>query len=419
MDHSNYLNHESIEILVVEDSITQSEQLRYILERQGFVVSVVTSGDEALEFMEARVPTIVITDIIMPGMDGYALCRRIREDERLKDVPVVLLTSLSDPEDVIRGLESRANHFMTKPYEESFLMSRLRSILINENLRAHTASENTYEVFFAGKRYRLEWTMDRRQILDFLLSTYENAVQKNLELIKTRDEFKSLNEQLEIAVQERTAALVGEIEERKRAEKELKLAFENSRRTLEGTVMALATLAEKRDPYTAGHQQRVAKLAADIARRMGLSDRIVESVRVAGILHDIGKIYVPPDILNKPGRLSDIEMILIRTHTQVGADIVKMIPFEWPVAEIMIQHHEKLDGSGYPFGLSGSEILLEARILSVADVVEAMASHRPYRPALGIDKALEEISINRGVFYDAQVVDACLALFKDENYQFE
>lgn len=408
-----------IEILVVEDSVTQSEHLRYTLEQYGHHVAVVSCGEEALQALSGMKPDIVITDIMMPGMDGYQLCALIRNDPKMKDIPVVLLTSLSDVEDVVRGLESKANHFITKPYDERFLASRIESILVNEQLRKNITQSGKYEVVISNRKYELPSELDQQLVLDFLLSTYENAVQKNLELIRTRDEFKLLNEKLEKAVQSRTAALVSEIEERKRTENKLKTAFERSRQALEGTVMALSTLAEKRDPYTAGHQQQVARLAAVIAREMGMPENMVEGIRVSGILHDIGKIYVPPDILNKPGRLSDIEMILIRTHPQVGADIVKMIPFEWPVADILLQHHEKIDGSGYPFGLAGDDIYLESRILSVADVVEAMASHRPYRPALGVEAALHEITVNRGTYYDPDAVDTCLKLFREKQFAFD
>ncbi len=163
-----------------------------------------------------------------------------------------------------------------------------------------------------------------------------------------------------------------------------------------------------RDPYTAGHQKRVTDLACAIAEEMSLSKEQIEGLQMAGLIHDVGKILVPAEILSKPGRLTEIDFSMIETHPKVGYDILKTIEFPYPVAQIVIQHHERMDGSGYPAGLTGKEILLEARILAVADVVEAIASHRPYRPALGQDKAIEEISQNRGVLYDPKAVDACL-----------
>lgn len=185
-------------------------------------------------------------------------------------------------------------------------------------------------------------------------------------------------------------------------------------RTLEGIIQAMARTVESRDPYTAGHQRRVADLAVAIAIEMNIPKNQITGLRMGGMIHDLGKISVPAEILSKPGRLTEIEFALVKTHPRIGYDIIADIEFPWPVAQMVLQHHEKMNGSGYPQGLSGKDILLEARILCVADVTEAMASHRPYRPALGIDKALDEISKNKGIFYDPEVVDALLRLKKSE-----
>jgi putative nucleotidyltransferase with HDIG domain len=171
-----------------------------------------------------------------------------------------------------------------------------------------------------------------------------------------------------------------------------------------------------RDPYTAGHERRVAELAAAIAREMGLAEPLVEGIRFGSMIHDLGKIKIPAEILVKPSRLTPIEYELIKQHAQAGYDILKGIDFPWPVAQMVLQHHERLDGSGYPNGLKGEAICQEARILSVADTVEAMSSHRPYRPGLGIDKALAEIERGRGALYDPAAVDACLRLHRDKGY---
>ncbi len=210
-----------------------------------------------------------------------------------------------------------------------------------------------------------------------------------------------------------------ELAKRERAEQELRQSYVKLERTLEGTVNTLVSAIEIRDPYTAGHQRRATQLACAIAREMGLPQEQVEGLRMAGLIHDIGKITIPAEILSKPGRLNDLEWGIIRAHPQAGYDILKTAEFTWPVAQIVRQHHERMDGSGYPQGLSGDNILVEARILAVADVVEAMASHRPYRPALGMDRALEEISQNRGVLYDPKVVDACLKLSIEKGFTFE
>ena len=207
--------------------------------------------------------------------------------------------------------------------------------------------------------------------------------------------------------------------EHKQAEEELRQSYVKLQRALEGTVHTLVSAIEMRDPYTAGHQQRVTQLACTVANEMGLPQKQIEGLRMAGLVHDIGKIDIPAEILSHPGPLNDLQYGLIRAHSQVGYDILKETDFPWPVAQIVLQHHERLDGSGYPQRLSGEEIILEARILAVADVVEAMASFRPYRPSRGLNKALEEISQNRGVLYDPEVVDVCLALFTEKGFTFE
>ncbi len=201
-----------------------------------------------------------------------------------------------------------------------------------------------------------------------------------------------------------------------RAESDLRNSLEKLQRTLAGTVSALASTVETRDPYTSGHQRGVASLASAIAQEMGFTPEAVEGMRVTGSLHDIGKIAIPAEILSKPGKINAMEFNLIKGHAQEGHDILKAIEFPWPVAQTVLQHHERLDGSGYPLGIKDGDIIPEARILMVADVVEAMASHRPYRPALGIDKALEEIVRNKGTLYDPKVVEACVRLFTEKGY---
>jgi PAS domain S-box-containing protein/putative nucleotidyltransferase with HDIG domain len=215
-----------------------------------------------------------------------------------------------------------------------------------------------------------------------------------------------------------TMAFVRDITERKKngealveSEKRLREAYLRLRDVQEGMIGAIATMAEMRDPYTSGHQRRVARLACAIAAEMGLAEDRIAGLATGGLLHDIGKVQIPSDILIKPGRLNAIEFEMIKSHSQAGYQILKSIPFPWPIADMIVQHHERLDGSGYPAGLAGERIILEARILGVADVIEAMASHRPYRAALGIDAALEEISKNSGKLFDPDVVAACLKIF--------
>ncbi len=214
-------------------------------------------------------------------------------------------------------------------------------------------------------------------------------------------------------------AVCEDITERRRAEEQARESVRKLERLLDETVQTLAAVVEVKDPYTSGHQRRVVRIAAAVADEMGLPVERAKSLRVAGLLHDIGKIQVPAEILAKPGSLSEAEKSIIRTHSEVGYRLLKGISFEWPVAEIVLQHHERMDGSGYPGGLKGGKILLEARILGVADVVEAISSHRPYRPAFGLDYALAEIESLAGSVYDADVVRACLRLFRDKGFSID
>jgi len=208
-----------------------------------------------------------------------------------------------------------------------------------------------------------------------------------------------------------------DITERKLAEEQLVKTLESLRRSYGTTIQVMVSAVETRDPYTSGHQKRSADLAISIAMEMGLSTDILESIRMAGPIHDIGKLSIPAEILSRPSKLSEIEYSLVKEHARTGFEILKDVESPWPLAEIVYQHHERMDGSGYPRNLKGNGILMEARILAVADVVEAMSSHRPYRPALGINAALEEIENNKETLYDTDVADACLRLFREKGFQ--
>ena len=214
-------------------------------------------------------------------------------------------------------------------------------------------------------------------------------------------------------------AIARDISEQKQAQEEAKQNTERLIRAMEHAIQAMTIVVEMRDPHTAGHQQRATQLACAIAKEMGLSKEQIGGLRLAGLIHDIGKVRVPAEILMNPDGLSEPEFMMIKAHPRLGYEILRTIDFPWPVAQIVLQHHERMDGSGYPSGLSGEDIIMEARILAIADVVDAMASHRPYRAALGIDKALEEISQNKGVLYDSKAVDACLTLFRNKRFEFE
>jgi len=210
-----------------------------------------------------------------------------------------------------------------------------------------------------------------------------------------------------------------DITQRKEAEEQLQQSLDSLRKAFGSIIQVMASAVQSRDPYTAGHQTRSADLARAIATEMGLPQEDIDGIRMAGTIHDIGKLSIPAEILSKPTKLSDIEFLLIKEHAEKGYEILKEVESPWPLAEIVYQHHERMDGSGYPRHLKGEEILMEARILAVADVVESMASHRPYRPSLGINAALDEIENNKGTLYDADAVYACRRLFREKGFQFK
>jgi len=387
-------------ILIVEDSPTQALHLQYILEQSGYEVAVAADGLQALEMIAGVDPAVVISDIVMPAMDGYEVCLTVKGDPRWRDVGVILVTSLSQPEVVIRALQCGADKFIAKPYDGRYLLSTVESLLADRRLPLAADGAAT-TITYRGQAYPI--SADRRQVLTLLLSTYEAAVSKNLELLEAQAELQGLNRDLEERVRRRTAALT--------------VTMEKLHRSVHDTVKAMAGLVEAADPYTAGHQERVGELALAVARELGLDDDRLDGLRMAGVIHDIGKISVPRELLVKPTKLTDMEMDLIRGHAEAGYNVLRDIEFPWPVARVVYEHHERLDGSGYPQGLSGEQVLLESRILAVADVVESMAAHRPYRPALGVEAALAEIRQNSAVLYDPEVVAACCRLFDERGYE--
>jgi len=334
-------------ILAVDDTPASLRLLTDLLSGEGYQVRSAINGELALRAAAALPPQLILLDVSMPGLDGFEVCRRLKLDPRLHDVPVIFVSALSEMHEKLKGFDIGAVDYVTKPFQREELLARVRTHLELHRLRNH----------------------------------------------------------LEEMVEERTRSL-------QESESRLK-------KNLLETVSAVSAIVELRDPYTAGHQRRVAHIAEAIAGDLGLSEQQIEGLILAAVVHDVGKINVPTEILSKPGLLNEPEFSLIKEHPESGYEILKGIDFPWPIAQIVRQHHERLDGSGYLRGLRGDEILLEARILSVADVIEAMASHRPYRPGLGIETALEEIEKNRGTLFDSDVVDAALRLFREKGYRLE
>ncbi len=404
-------------ICITEDSKSQARVAEKIFVDRGYEVILADNGMDALYKINETKPDLIISDVEMPHMNGYDFCRTVKSDNELKHIPFILLTLLSGMKDVVRGLEAGADYYLTKPYNADVLGNMVDSIL--ENGLVGDDGQPAARISMPTKDNSMSFDVQPQKIFNFLHSTYENLLWQNQHLSATRQELKKLNNVLEEKVREKTRFLEGEVAERRKAENALKESLENMRKTVDGTVRALATTIEMRDPYTAGHQRRVSQLSCAIGRQMGFSWDFIDGLEVMGFLHDIGKIIVPAEILSKPGALNEFEFNIIKAHAQAGYNILKGIEFPWPVAAATIQHHERLNGTGYPYGLHSEAIIMEARILAVADVVEAMATHRPYRPALGIDIALKEIVQHSGTLYDPSVVETCQLIFQRGEFSFD
>lgn len=353
-------------VLVVDDEKNLCDRIKHELDKEGYLVTAIYDSEEGLNYFKNNRVDIVIADLKMPGMSGLEMLKQCREitDNFIS----IIITGHGDQETAIGALRMSISDYLKKPILlEELIISVDKGaelLLLQRDLSAH-----------------------KREL------EIETAIKKQYA------------DNLEKIVEERT--------------KELQQSYEKLRKTMEGAINTMSKIVEVKDPYTAGHQQRVSQLTTAIAKELNLSPDKIEGIRIASLVHDIGKISVPTETLSKSTTLSGIEFSLIKEHSRIGYDILKAIDFSYPVANIVLQHHERLDGSGYPNNLKGDKILLEAKIIGVADVVEAMSSHRPYRPALGIDAALEEISQNRGILYDPEVVDACLKLFKEKGFKFE
>lgn len=336
-----------------------------------YEVHVASNGVDGLDKLRtAKKPySLIISDQRMPDMSGVQFFSKAKDV--FPDAVRILLTAYADSDSIIEAVNKGGVHlYFTKPWHEDEILLHIKQSLS-----------------------KVEIMTENKRLMDLLKN-------KNKELL-------ALNKTLEKKTEEKTNDLLIQTEK-------LKDSYKNSQLILDGIVRTLSKIIETRDPYTSGHEDQVAKIACKIAREMNLPEEQISFIHIAATLHDIGKISVPSEILTKPSMLSTLEKEIIKTHCKVANDVLKNIEFPYPVAEIIYQHHERMDGSGYPRGLKGEEIAIEARIIGVADVIDAMASYRPYRPALGVDAAIAEIIKYKGVTYDSVVVDACLRVYKKD-----
>ena len=487
-------------ILVADDEEQNVSYLETLFKAHGFDVITARNGAQALQAARNNPPHLIISDILMPVMDGFMLCQEWRKDNLLKDIPFIFYTATyTDPKDEKLALDMGADLFVTKPQEPDVLLRIVEDAIekgsaVNRELHKetddskHVLLKEYNEALFRKLEDKIHQLEEANQLIRESETKYRSIFQNSISgifritnrgklvtsnpalysmlgygsLTELTSTIKNIGKQIYANPEDRIhlikllkqnnyvegyetrllrkdgsiiwiraniwsirdennnilhyEGIVEDISDRIQKEENLKTSADKLKNAMLGTINVVATIVEQRDPYTAGHQYSVSELASAISKEMGLTNNQIEGVRIAGLIHDVGKIAIPAEILSKPVKLSKIERSMVEFHPQAGYDMLKGIEFPWPILEAILQHHERINGSGYPLNLKGDEIIIYARILSIADVVEAMSSHRPYRPSLGIDAALDEIEKNKGILYDEKVVNACLNLFREKNY---
>ncbi|MBI4292326.1 MAG: PAS domain S-box protein [Betaproteobacteria bacterium] len=454
-----------IRVLHIEDDRFDQELVRNALEEEPgvFSVTVVSGLEELRRLLENPLFDCIVSDIHLGSFDGLQVLSIARE--RAPHIPLIFLTGTGSEEIAVEAMKGGAADYIIKtssriirlPFAIRLAIERAKSDL--DRRRAEEAlrfSEERFRLLIEKSSTGMYVTRDGRFVyanprLEALLG-YESGelmgrlandlvVPEDLPVMKAaREKLRSGESSVNYAVRvkrrdggvillgvqgllaefEGTLATIGmaqDITERKRAQEQIASYLRQLETSMRGTLRAVANMVELRDPYTAGHQRRVGAMASVIAKEMGMPEDKCQELELTSLVHDVGKIAVPAEILSKPGALSEIEREIIKTHAEAGYEILKEVEFAWPLATIIRQHHERLDGSGYPRGLRDGQIHVGAQIIAVADVLEAIASHRPYRPSLGIDRALEEIQSGRGILYGADVVDSALRLFREKGYR--
>ncbi|MCK4241633.1 MAG: PAS domain S-box protein [Candidatus Atribacteria bacterium] len=448
-----------LNLLILEDNPADAELAVKELEKEGFVIewSLVETEEAFREALNQK-PEVILADYSLPSFDGLSALKI--KQEISPTIPLIIISGTIGEEFATECIKTGATDYVLKDKLFRLVPVIKRALKEAEEHRERKQAEELFKKLFINSpnaifviqdgefklvnpQFTKETGCSQKEALSsdpfkFIHpedkeKVRENVIKKLKRGLSSPFEYRGIRKDGEVrwvletvtsVTYQGKRAMLGnfkDVTDIKHAEKELQQSYKKLQKTMEGTINVIVNIVEAKDPYTAGHQMNVSKLATAIAKEIELSpspDRI-EGIRIASLVHDIGKISLPAEILSKPSKLDEIEYSLIKGHSKMGFDILKSIEFPWPVAQITLQHHERIDGSGYPQGLKGNDILLEARIMAVADVVEAMSSHRPYRPALGIDKALEEISQNKGILYDSKVVDICLKLFRKKSFKFE
>jgi len=458
-----------LRVLMLEDTTTDAELAERELRKASiaFISMRVDTRDAFIRALTEFRPDIILSDYKLPDFNGMAALEIVQRDH--PEVPVVMVTGALSDIEAVELIHAGAKDYVLKDRLARLAPAVQRALAAEQSARARQEAEKSLRESEAKFRALVESTSDwiweineqavytyaSPQVYVLLGYRVEEVIGKTpfdlmqpgqAEQVKAR--FKAILAEkkhfwlLENAFLHKDGRIIfletsgapmfdaqgvfkgyhgidRDITERKDTERERLASAERLELSLMQTIEAIAATVEARDPYTAGHQRRVAVLARAIALEMGLSDNKIRGLYLAATIHDLGKISIPVEILSKPTKLSKFEFDLVKTHSQIGYDIIKDAQFPWPIAQIVLQHHERLDGSGYPQHLKGEQMQSEAKILAVADVVEAMSSNRPYRPGLGLDAALEEVAAQRGVLYDPAAVDSCIALFREKKFDFE
>ena len=444
------------QILVVEDERIVADDVRMSLKRLGYkVCGTAAFGEDAIKKAEEARPDLVLMDIVLDGkMDGIEAASII---STRFDIPVVYLTAYADEKTLERAKKTEPFGYILKPFEDKDVQStiemalhkyemgkmlreseeRYRGVVENAHDAIYILALNSFQ--YVNPAFERLTGRNKKELYSKEFKFLNIVHPDDIRLFKEKRsgrgtlngfEFRIITKKGEEKAVEANTVIIGKNDEakemgilrdisaRKKIDEERTQNFERLKRNLEETINALALAVEMRDAYTAGHQRRVTQLSCAIAEEMGLSEEKIEGIRMAGMIHDVGKVLIPAEILSRPSLLSKIDFSMIQTHPKIGHDILKTIEFPYPVAQIVLQHHERMNGSGYPEGLTGKRILVEARVLGVADVVEAISSRRPYRAALGVKRALNEISKKKGILYDPEAADACLRLFNEKGFKF-
>jgi PAS domain S-box-containing protein/putative nucleotidyltransferase with HDIG domain len=458
---------EQIKILLVEDNLGDARLIEEMLKDNSvwvFKTTHVKSLHEAHSYLQSETCDLILLDLGLPDSQGLDTLRKFEGIQ----VPIVVLTGLNDeavgfaaistegamdylikdeitPSSLARAIRYAVQRYTSEAtihqlnHKNKLILSSVGEGIIGIDRHGkHLFINVAAETFLGYRPGELDayadhstWHHTRADGTPYpeeecpIIKTYHEGIpfHSDQEVFWRKDGTAIAVEYISTPIYE-NEMLVGavvvfnDITKRKESEQKIKSMYNVMRTMLYDTVYSLSMLAELRDPYTAGHQHRVSQLSVAIAEEIGLSKDTIESIHIAAAMHDIGKTNIPAEILTKPGKLTSLEYQFIMTHPQTGFDVLEKIQFPWQIAKIILQHHERLDGSGYPQGLKGEEIMLEAMIIAVADTVDAMATHRPYRAALGIEIALNEIEHLKGTLYDETVVETCIRVFKEKKFKF-